>query len=126
MEAFMATVSDGRWATTVPDWISLVCGMLLFASPWALGFADDAAAAWTAWASGIVVGVLAIAAVSRFAPWEEWLQMLAGLWIIAAPWVVGFAAVTVAVAAFVVLGIVVALSSVAELWAVRHPTALAR
>jgi uncharacterized membrane protein HdeD (DUF308 family) len=126
MEVFMTTVSNWRWATTVPDWICLVCGALLFVSPWALGFAGHAAAAWTAWASGIVAGVLAIAALSRFAEWEEWLQIVVGLWMIVAPWVVGFATIKAAVIAFVVLGIVVALSAVSELWAVHHPTAMAR
>ena len=51
----------------VQDWISLVCGALLFISPWALGFAGDLMAARTAWVGGIVIAVMAIAALVQFA-----------------------------------------------------------
>ena len=47
----------------VQDWINLVCGVLLFISPWALGFAGDQMAARTAWIGGIVFFVLAVAAL---------------------------------------------------------------
>ena len=42
-----------RAATTV-EWISLIVGVLLFISPWVLGFASVAAAGWTAWILGIL------------------------------------------------------------------------
>jgi SPW repeat len=58
----------------VQDWISLVCGALLFVSPWALGFAGDLTAARTAWVGGIVIGAMAIAALVQFAEWEEWVS----------------------------------------------------
>lgn len=109
----------------IQDWVSLVCAALLFVSPWALRFAGDMMAARTAWVSAVVIAVLAIAAIVRFAEWEEWVTLLIGLWLIMAPWVVGFAVLTAAMATFVVLGIVVALSSISELWAIRHPSAAA-
>ena len=63
----------------VQDWISLVCGALLFISPWALGFVGDLAAARTAWVGGIVIAALAIAALVQFAEWEEWVTLVVGL-----------------------------------------------
>lgn len=46
-------------ATVRPtEWITVVIGVLLFISPWVLGFVGVAALAWTAW----VIGVLAVAA----------------------------------------------------------------
>ena len=110
----------------VQDWISLVCGVLLFISPWALGFAGDLMAARTAWVGGIVIAVMAIAALVQFAEWEEWVTLIVGLAVAISPWVLGFAALHHALAACVVLGLIVALASVTEIWSVRHPAAIAR
>ena len=110
----------------VQDWISLVCGVLLFFSPWALGFAGDLMAARTAWVGGIVIAVMAIAALVQFAEWEEWVTLVVGLAVAASPWVLGFAAVHYALAVCVVLGLIVALASITEIWAVHHPAAIAR
>ena len=63
-----------RGKKNVQDWINLVCGVLLFISPWALRFSGDPVAARTAWVGGIVIGVMAIAALVQFAEWEEWVD----------------------------------------------------
>jgi hypothetical protein len=107
------------------DWVNLVCAVLLFISPWILAFSGDVAATRAAWISGVVVAIFAVAALAQFAEWEEWVSVLLGVWMIVAPWVVGFSTVGLAVAAFVVLGIVVALASASEIWQVRHPHAMA-
>jgi len=41
-------------AAPIVEWISLVVGVLVFISPWVLGFAAVAAAAWTAWIIGVL------------------------------------------------------------------------
>jgi hypothetical protein len=110
----------------IADWINLLCAVVLFFSPWLFGFVNDDTAARTAWVSAIVIAALAIAALVQFAEWEEWVEMFLGLWLIVAPWVVGFAGITAAVATFVVLGVIVALASISELWQVYHPTATVR
>jgi hypothetical protein len=110
----------------VQDWISLVCGALLFVSPWALGFAGDLTAARTAWVGGIVIGAMAIAALVQFAEWEEWVTLVVGLAVAVSPWVLGFAALHLALAVCVVLGLIVALASVTEIWAVHQSSAIAR
>ena len=110
----------------VQDWISLVCGVLLFISPWALGFVGELAAARTAWVGGIVIAAIAIAALVQFAEWEEWVTLVVGLAVAAAPWVFGFAALHHALAVCVVLGLIVALASVTEIWSVHRPAAVAR
>jgi hypothetical protein len=115
-----------RGGKAYQGWISLICAILLFVSPWALGYSADEMAARTAWISAIVIGILSIAALVQFAEWEEWVTFVVGLWLIAAPWIVKFAAVSHALATFVVLGIVVALASLSELWQVHHPTAMAK
>ena len=107
------------------DWINLVCAVLLFISPWILAFSGDVTATRAAWISGVVVAIFAVAALVQFAEWEEWVSLLLGVWMIVAPWVLGFSSVGVAVAAFVVLGLVVAIASAAEIWQIRHPHVMA-
>ncbi len=104
------------------DWVNLLLAVLLFISPWALGFTDHIHAARTAWTSGIVIGFIAFAAIVQFAEWEEWLNLLLGVWLIFAPWIVGFAGVVAAMRTHVALGVLIALFSAWELWAVRHET----
>lgn len=102
------------------DWVNLVLAALLIISPWVLGFVDHTTAARTAWASGLVIGILSIAAIVQFAEWEEWVNLVLGLWLIFAPWIVGFASVVVAMRTHVVLGILIALFAAWELWTVHH------
>ena len=81
-----------RPGKSVQDWVNLVCGVLLFISPWVLGFSGDMMAARTAWVGGIVIAVMAIAALVQFAEWEDWVALIAGVLMIISPWVLGFAA----------------------------------
>ncbi len=111
---------------SVQNWINLVCGVLLFISPWAIGFVGDVAAARTAWVGGIVIAVMAIAALIQFAEWEEWVSLIVGLAVAAAPWVLGFTALHYALAVCVVLGLIVALSSITEIWSVHSSPATVR
>jgi len=108
---------------SVQDWINLVCGVLLFISPWALGFSGDMMAARTAWVGGIVIAVMGIAALVQFAEWEDWVALIAGVLMIISPWTLGFAAMYYAAWTMVVLGLIVALASVSEIWIVHHQTA---
>src|SRR5580700_5522387 len=102
----------------VQDWINLICGVLLFISPGALGFAGDLMAARTAWVGGAIV--MSVAALVQFVEWEEWVALIVGALVIIAPWVLRFATVNVAMWSCVVLGAIVALSSISEIWAVHH------
>jgi len=45
------------------EWVIAVLGVLLFISPWVLGFASDRGPAWTAWITGgvaVIAGLWAI------------------------------------------------------------------
>jgi hypothetical protein len=54
---------------------------------WILGFVSDHVAAPNAWVSGIVIGAVATAALTKFARWEAWINFLLGVWVPASPWV---------------------------------------
>ena len=113
----MAKMLEGKHAQ---DWISLVLAVVLFISPWVLGFAAEQYASWNAWVCAAVVGLVAMGAISLFKEWEEWLILLVGVWLIAAPWVLGFSALTAALSAHVVLGLLIAVAAAWEIWEVRH------
>ncbi len=117
----MPVETSGRGGKSVQDWIMLVSGVLLFVAPWTMGFSGDPGPARAAWAGGIVIAAMALAALTRFAEWEDWVALVAGVLTIAAPWAMGFAGMAYAVWAFVVLGLIVALASVSEIWTLHHP-----
>jgi uncharacterized membrane protein HdeD (DUF308 family) len=123
-EVSMPMETSWRGGKSVQDWINLVCGVLLFISPWALGFSHDMMAARTAWVGGIVIAAMGIAALVQFAEWEDWVALIAGVLMIISPWVLGFAAMHFAAWTMVVLGLVVALASVSEIWIVHNQTAV--
>jgi hypothetical protein len=63
----------------------------------------------------LVIAGLSVAAIAAFAQWEEWLNLLLGLWVLASPWVLGFQGTT-AGTVHIVVGILVAALAAAEMW----------
>jgi hypothetical protein len=96
------------------DVANLVLGAILFISPWLFGF-DAGAASQNAIICGIVIALLSIAALSAFAVWEEWLNLIVGLWVIVSPWILGFTATT-AMTVHLIIGLIVAVLAAVELW----------
>lgn len=91
------------------DPVNAVIGVWLILAPWALGFGAETAAM----ANSVVVGLglLAFALAAIFLPraWEQWSELVLGLWLIASPWVLAFNTMISARTAAVATGIVVAL-----------------
>lgn len=118
--------SKERWR----DWVILVLGVWL--SPWILGFAAGAwvgaeqamagptAAAWNAWVVGVVIAGLAIWAIAMVAQWQDWLSGILGLWLVIAPWVLGFGNLAAAAWISVIVGLLVLAFAAWELWDVRQ------
>src|SRR5262245_19339965 len=96
------------------DVANLILGAFLFFSPWIFGF-DAGTVSQNAYISGIVIAVLAIAALAAFAVWEEWLNLIVGLWALVSPWVLGFQGTT-AMTVHVIIGAAVAILAAIELW----------
>jgi hypothetical protein len=126
----MARVAQGteRWR----DWVMLVLGAWLFFSPWILGFAGAAPAgaaeavtgpamnAWNAWVVGAVIAVLAIWAIAAFAEWLDWVNGILGVWLVVAPWVLGFGGLAAAAWNHVIVGLLVLAFAAWEVWDVRQ------
>jgi hypothetical protein len=97
------------------DVANLILGAFLFFSPWIFGFGDSTAAE-NANIVGVVIAVLAVAALAAFAIWEEWLNLIVGLWALVSPWVLGFNETTKAMTVCVVVGVLVAILAAVEIW----------
>jgi hypothetical protein len=76
-----------KWKESGVDVINLILAAFLLLMPMMFGFASDHVAAPNAWVSGIVIGAVAIAAFKKFAEWEEWINLLLGVWVLVSPWV---------------------------------------
>lgn len=99
---------------------NLILGVILLASPWLFTFAAGFQTQ-NALVTGIVIIVLSIAALTAFAVWEEWLNLIVGLWLIASPWVLGFPRAS-AMLVDVVIGIIVVVLAAIELWYSWQPS----
>ncbi|MBF9232652.1 SPW repeat protein [Microvirga alba] len=100
--------NTGKNVDTAINVTNAVLGALLFSSPWIFGFRADPLAAWNAWFCGALALFIALSAISRAYDWEEWLNLIVGLWTAASPWLLGFFGVVAAmwVHLFVGLGLV--------------------
>jgi hypothetical protein len=105
-----------RWQ----DWAELVLGVWLFFSPWLLGYSDVSAAATNAHIIGAAIVVFSLIELYTWERWEEWINLVLGVWLIISPWVLGFNMVGRPTQNMVVLGI---LMIVLPLWAVGQQRA---
>ena len=72
------------------DLYNLVLAALLLISPWLFTLTNTTARI-DLWASSLAVILISLAAIAAFAKWEEWANLILGVWLIASPWVLGFA-----------------------------------
>lgn len=96
------------------DVANLILGAILFISPRIFAFSAGPESQ-SAYISGIVIVVFSIAALASFAVWEEWLNLIVGLWVIVSPWLLGFPNTT-AMTVSVAIGVLVVALAAVELW----------
>jgi len=100
------------------DLVNLILGVILFFSPWTFDLAVGPQ--WQiASVIGVVIALLSIAALAAFAIWEEWVNLITGLALIVAPWLLGFQN-SDAMTIDVVIGAIVAALAAFEVWSVRE------
>jgi len=103
------------------DVINFILAVFLFLTPWIFGFMSEHTAAGNAWVIGVVMGIVAIVALTKFAEWEEWVNLLLGVWVVVSPWVLGFVVTTAATWVHVIVGLIVAILAAVKLWQLRQP-----
>ncbi len=95
---------EARWQ----DLANVVLGVLLFLSPFILGYyGTPGMAVGHAFILGLVVTVVSLMAVYRFHVVEEWINLALGVWLIIAPFILGFATLMPALWTHVVLGLLI-------------------
>ena len=99
---------------TVLDLYNLLLAALLFVSPWLFRLTNGSGK-MDLWATGAVVALISLAAMIAYRDREEWANFLLGLWLIASPWLLGFAH-TSAMHFSIGIGIVIAFLAVLDLW----------
>lgn len=104
----------------VLDAYQLACAAFLFASPWLFAF-SGAKSATDDIVSAVLVGASSLAALIIFREWEEWINLVLGLWILASPWVLDFQ-IPAATHVNVGVGIVITYVSLLELWLIHYGT----
>lgn len=82
------------------NWVSVVLGVWICASPWVFRspVVGDAAmeipmiATWATLVVGLLIMIVAIGALLLFEPWEEWINVILGGWLMSSPWVLKLSA----------------------------------
>lgn len=74
---------------TVPDVYNLFLAAVLFVSPWLFNLTISQGKV-DLWITSAIIGILSLAAIIAYRDWEEWLNVLMGVWLIASPWLLGF------------------------------------
>jgi hypothetical protein len=129
--AFFLGLTVGRWRpqhviealndfgteAKLCDITNLVIGIFLVFFPWAFDLTAGIQS-WNVAGTGIVIALLSVAALVGFSAWEEWGNLIAGLWLIASPWIVHLD--LEAKWYQVTIGIIVAAMAKNELWFRAH------
>lgn len=93
-----------RWQ----DWVNLFLGAWIFVMPFFGIGALSGAVAWNGYVFGAIIALLSAIALYKPQAWEEWINWLIGLWLIASPFVMGFSEHTTLMWNYVVVGLVIA------------------
>jgi len=79
------------------NWVNFAVGLWLTLAPWMIpgGIWEGraVAASWNLWFSGTIVLVSSALALWSLKPWEEWVNLAVGAWLIVSPWILGYAGV---------------------------------
>src|SRR5215470_6089728 len=96
-------------------WCSWLLGIWLCISPGPVQFGSDATATFAAVITGVLLICIEVVTVSTFRLWEDWINVVLGLWLIVAPLILGFDLNRAATANFVIVGASVVALAVYEL-----------
>jgi hypothetical protein len=88
------------------DWANWAFGIWLCISPWALEFDLEPVPTRNAVIVGFLIILAEVVTLSVFRPWEEWINVALGAWLVVSPWVLAIAS-TSATMNFVVVGALV-------------------
>jgi hypothetical protein len=114
MEAAMAGIRIFGVHRTWEDWIGILLGLLIVLSPWLAGQEDNEMVMFNAGLIGVLVIALGAVELVDLHRWEETGEIACGLWLVASPYIFGYAGMLQYW--HFGLGAVVVLLAAAELW----------
>lgn len=107
---------------TVPDIYNLFLATVLFISPWLFKLTNSQGKI-DLWITSAIIVMLSLAAIIAYRDWEEWINVVMGVWLIASPWLLGFPH-TRAMHLSIGFGVVIVLLALLDLflhYEKRHP-----
>ena len=98
------------------DWVGMLIGVLIGISPWLADQQTDPVVMWNAVLVGALVLVLAQLEYVSLQRWEETGEIVLGLWLVASPFIFGYAEGGQLRYWHFILGAIIALLTTWELW----------
>ena len=110
-----------RWQ----DWVSVVLGVLLFITPFVFGATAITPAAWAAYIGGVLLVIVGIWSLSSPKNQSlEWAEVLVGVLVFIAPFVLGFASLSTMAWSAWIAGVLAVVLAGSVLFAERDRSAL--
>ena len=91
------------------DWIGVAIGAWMLISPWVMGFSDHQAATMNALVMGTILVLEEMLELGVHETAEEWIDLVAGLWLIVSPAALGFGSLMSASASTIAAGLLTVL-----------------
>lgn len=107
-----------RWIS----WTNVILGLWLLIVPFASDFGGSRAAIWNSVIVGVLIAAFSLGeALGSESPGVSWTVSILGIWVIFAPHLLGYAAVTAAFGNHLIVGLVIAaLAAYQAVQAQRH------
>jgi hypothetical protein len=112
----MATIATEDRRGDWEDIANLVFGFALVLSPWLFKYYYLDIPALNAWFAGFAIMVIAFGAILEYARWEEYLNMVVGLWLVVSPFLLGYADMNAMTVIHVAVGALVAVLAGYEMY----------
>jgi hypothetical protein len=93
------------------DWMGIALGAWMLASPWVLGFSGHEVATMNALVMGTILVLEEMLELGVHETLEEWIDIVAGLWLIVSPVALGFTSLTAATASTMAVGFLTVISA---------------
>ena len=87
------------------DWVGITLGAWMLVSPWVVGFSGHDAATMNALVMGTILVLAELLELQAHEMVEEWIDLVAGLWLIVSPFALGFASLTAAAVNTIAVGV---------------------
>ncbi len=112
----MARINFFAVHRTWEDWLGMALGLLVVLSPVLAGSGGNDAVMVNSGLVGVLILSLGALELVDLRRWEEGLEMLLGFWLMASPFVLGYADGGPLMTAHLLLGALIAAVSIYELW----------